>query len=101
MAVALNLLKEGQGDALVSAERLGRLERHTRQILEQIAAELSAGNIAADPFWRGEQHNACQWCDYASACQFREGRGGDRKRWLPTVKAADFWQRLESTGEEE
>ena len=83
------------GDALVSAERLGRLERHTGHILNAIAAELAAGNISADPFWRGPQHNACQWCDYAAACQFREGVGGDRRRWLPSVRAAEFWMGLE------
>ena len=84
------------GDALVSAERLGRLERHTRRILADIAAELAAGNIAADPFWRGPQQNACQWCDYAAACQFRDGVGGDRRRWLPSVKAEEFWTGLEA-----
>ena len=82
------------GEALVSAERLGRLERHTRQVLEDIAAELAAGSIAADPFWRGPQHNACQWCDYAAACQFRDGVGGDRRRWLPSVKAEEFWEKV-------
>lgn len=96
----LKVLKSGEitGEALVTAERLGRLERHTRNILARIAAELAAGNIAADPFWRGPQHNACQYCDYAAACQFREGTGGDKKRWLPAVKAADFWERLEENG---
>ncbi len=84
------------GDALVSAERLGRLEQHTRRILADIAAELAAGNIAADPFWRGPQQNACQWCDYAAACQFRDGVGGDRRRWLPSVKAEEFWAGLEA-----
>ena len=87
------------GDALVSAERLGRLEKHTRKVLEEVAAELSAGKITADPFWRGPQQNACQWCDYAAACQFREGVGGDCKRWLPSVKAKEFWEQLEK-GEE-
>ena len=97
----LRLRTDGQftGEALVSAEQLGRLERHTRKVLEDIAAELSAGNITADPFWRGPQHNACQWCDYAAACQFREGVGGDCRRWLPGVKAKDFWEQLEK-GEE-
>lgn len=82
------------GEALVSAERLGKLQAHTQTILEQVARELAAGNITADPFWRGERHNACQWCEYAAACQFREGRGGDRKRWLPTVGAEEFWENL-------
>ena len=86
------------GEALVSAERLGRLERHIGAILREIGAELAAGNIAADPFWRGSQQNACQWCDYAAACQFEDGRGSDRKRYLPTVRGADFWKNLDKQG---
>ncbi|BFK86591.1 helicase-exonuclease AddAB subunit AddB [Pseudoflavonifractor gallinarum] len=82
------------GDALVSAERLGRLERHISAILREIGAELAAGKIAADPFWRGPDHNACQWCDYAPACHFEEGRGEDRVRYFPTVKGEDFWRKL-------
>ena len=36
-----------------------------------------------------------QWCEYAAACQFREGRGDDRRRWLPKVGAEAFWEGLE------
>ncbi len=93
----VRLLSKGgvSGEALVSAERLGKLERHTRQMLGEVAAELAAGNIAADPFWRGPQQNACMWCDYAAACQFREGKGGDRRRWLSKVDAEEFWEGME------
>ena len=89
--------KSGQitGEALVSAQRLGKLARHTDHILRQIGQELAAGNINADPFWRGPEQNACQWCDYAAACHFEEGRGNDKKRWLPTVKGEDFWAAVE------
>ena len=86
---------EVTGEALVSAERLGKLKRHTQQILESIAQELAAGKISADPFWEGEDRNACKWCDYAAACQFREGSGGD---WLSGVKAEEFWSRLDGSG---
>ena len=79
------------GEALVSAQRLGRLAQHTQKVLLEIGRELAAGNINADPFWRGPEHNACQWCEYAAACHFEEGRGNDRRRWLPTVKGEDFW----------
>ena len=95
LPLTMNKSGDTGGEALVSAERLGKLERHTRQILRDIAAELAAGNIAADPFWQGPQHNACQWCEYAAACQFREGRGDDRRRWLPKVGAEAFWEGLE------
>ena len=77
--------REITGEALVSAERLGKLEQHTRQILNDIAAELAAGNIAADPFWRGPEKNACRFCDYAEACHFEEEQSGDRRRWLRPV----------------
>lgn len=77
------------GDALVSAERLGRLKGHTQAILHQICRELAAGNIDADPFWRGPAKNACLYCPYFQACQFEEKR--DHRRWIPSVKNSEFW----------
>lgn len=88
------------GEALVSAQRLGKLAKHTQKVLEDIGKELAAGNINADPFWRGPEHNACQWCEYAAACHFEEGRGNDRRRWLPTVKGEDFWTAVAKESEE-
>ena len=78
--------------ASLLSERLGRLGKHIQRVLEDICRELAAGNIAADPFWRGPDHNACQWCEYAAACHFEEGRGGDRRRFLPAVRGEEFWQ---------
>ena len=83
------------GEALATAERLGRLGGHLQRTLEEICRELAEGNIAADPFWRGPEKNACRFCDYAAACLFEEGRGGDCRRWLPSVKSRDFWKQLE------
>ena len=92
-AVGVAMAAERLGpEALVSAQRLGRLAAHTRRVLEDVGRELAAGNIAADPFWRGPDHNACQWCEYAAACHFEEGRGGDRRRFLPAVRGEEFWQ---------
>ena len=50
LPVRINKAGEIKGEALVSAERLGRLARHTDKILREVAEELAAGNIAADPF---------------------------------------------------
>mgnify|MGYP006956166341 FL=1 len=61
----------------------------------EIARELSAGNIAADPFWRGPEKNACLYCDYAAACHFEEGRGGDCRRYLPNLDGKAFWASIE------
>jgi ATP-dependent helicase/nuclease subunit B len=84
------------GDALASAERLGKLGQHIQLILGEICKELASGNIAADPFWRGADKNACRFCDYTAACHFEDGRGGDHRRWLASVSASEFWARVES-----
>ena len=86
---------EVTGEALVSAERLGRLERHVEQVLTDLTAEMARGTITADPFWRGESKNACLYCDYAAACQFREGVGGDRRRPMKSMKQAQFWAAMD------
>lgn len=88
------------GEALVTAQRLGKLKRHTQQILGEIGRELAAGTITADPFWRGPDKNACQYCDYRTACHFENGAGSDRWRYLPHMDAASFWNSIEGEQEE-
>ena len=83
------------GEALATAEQFGKLGCHIQQVLEDICRELGQGAIAADPFWRGPDHNACQWCEYAEACHFEEGRGGDCRRWAHKLAAADFWTEVD------
>ena len=82
------------GDALATAEQFGKLGRHIQSVLEEICRELACGDVSADPFWRGPDKNACHYCDYAAACHFEEGRGGDCRRWLPSLKAQEFWENM-------
>ena len=89
------------GDALASAEQLGRLGKHVRHILTDICAELAKGEVSADPFWRGPEKNACRYCDYAAACHFEEGRGGDRRRWMDKLGTVDFWTNLDTEDTED
>jgi ATP-dependent helicase/nuclease subunit B len=84
------------GDALVSAERLGRLKKHIQKILKDICIELNNGQITADPYWRSPTQNACLYCEYSSACHFEEELGEDHRRWMPTIKNSDFWSHLEA-----
>ncbi len=85
------------GEALASAEQFGKLARHIQTVLEEICRELARGDITADPYWRGPDKNACRYCEYAAACQFEEGHGSDCRRWMPTVKAQQFWESMEQT----
>lgn len=83
------------GEALVTAERLGRLKTHIQRILMEIAGELSSGVIDADPYWRGPEKNACLYCDYAAACHFEDGNGNDRRRYFPSIDGEHFWDFIE------
>ena len=82
-----------RGDWLLTAEQMEQLGRLVSDDLKAVAGELAAGNIDADPFWRGERENACQWCDYAQACHF-EPVCGDRVRWQKGLSAREFWAAL-------
>ena len=83
------------GDALASAVQLGKLQKHIHRILRDIAREIGGGNIQADPWYRDEQSTACRWCDFASACHFEDGRGGERSRYLYKVKGTEFWEQVD------
>ncbi len=82
-------------DSLASLERLGLLDRHIRRTLSGMAKELRAGSIAADPFFRSQSDNACLNCDYRGACQFAEGRGGEKSRYLPKYSPEEVWALME------
>ena len=88
-----------QGDALVSAERLGILERHIADTLRSMAAELRRGSIAADPYYRAQQECACANCDYVEACRFTDGENGEHMRPTPRLAATKVWNILEGGGE--
>lgn len=87
-----------RGDALVSAEQLGRLRRHVDDILHAVCRELQQGHVNADPYWRSPTRHACLYCDYANACHFDERLGEDRRRYLPSQKTGEFWAYLEEKG---
>ena len=75
-----------------------RSPRLAWETLEQIAAEMAAGNVDADPYWRSSEINACRWCDYRAACHFEECCGDVRRR-RKGLSSAEFWQAI--SGEKE
>jgi ATP-dependent helicase/nuclease subunit B len=86
------------GDSLASAAQLGRLKKHIEKILNEIGREFATGNVDADPYCHGTR-TACDYCDYRSACHFEEGESGDCLRYLSTVGAKEFWDKVEEETE--
>ncbi|MFR1422978.1 MAG: PD-(D/E)XK nuclease family protein, partial [Dysosmobacter sp.] len=95
----LRISKDGNlSGSLASAARLGKLGAYVDRLLGQISDELCSGNIDADPCCHSEEDSQCRFCDWVSACQFRDGRDRDRLRYILPVKPEEFWKELEEGG---
>ena len=81
--------------SIASAAQLGKLGQYVDKLLHQIANEVRQGNIDADPCCHSEDDSFCQYCDWADACHFQDGRGGDHLRYILPVKQEKFWKSLE------
>ena len=97
-------LRVGKDGDLSGSHRLRRPAGEAGHVCGQAAApdlrELRSGNIDADPCCHSEEDSQCRFCDWASACQFRDGRDRDRLRYILPVKPEEFWQELEEGGGE-
>lgn len=83
---------------VASAAQLGKLSRYVDRLLRRIAREVRDGNIDADPCCRSEEDAFCQFCQWAPACHFEDGRQGDHLHYITPVKPEEFWKEI---GEEE
>ncbi len=90
----------GGSDCLVTPDQMDALDRYITGALAAAAGELAAGNIDADPYWRGADHDPCRWCDYRAACHFEEGCG-DARRFRRGVSAKEFWQWMSQREEDQ
>lgn len=85
----------GSCNSLASAARMGMLARHIETTLGEMAGELHRGSIAADPWYRSQQENACLNCPYLDACFFSDGENGESCRTLPGLTDQQVWEKME------
>ena len=88
-------------DSLASLERFGVLSQHIKKILSGMAAELKRGSIAADPYYRSQQENACSGCDYFNVCHFSNGENDESFRYLTKLKPDKAWALMEGVEDDE
>ena len=92
----LNLRKDGSiSGSIASAAQLGKLSCHVEKVLHEITREIRDGNIDADPCCKSEEDTPCRYCDWAEACHFSDGRGGDHLRYILPVRQEEFWKLME------
>ena len=87
------------GDALASAEQLGVLSRHIDNTLRDMAKELRAGSLSADPWYRSQTDTACRYCDYAGACHFDDR--DDKIRYVTRLRPQEVWALMQNGKEAE
>ncbi|MCD7844756.1 MAG: PD-(D/E)XK nuclease family protein, partial [Oscillospiraceae bacterium] len=79
-------------ESLASLEQFGALSRYIDKTLSDLAAELRAGSVAADPWFKSARDNACQWCKFQEACLFDPA--GDGWRVRSHLTASQAWDRI-------
>ena len=98
----LRVGKDGNiSGSIASAAQLGKLGQYVDNLLRTIAQELREGNIDADPCCHNEDDSVCRYCDWASACHFKDGRDGDYLRYILPLRQEEFWDSLEEGGGDE
>lgn len=85
--------------SLATVAQLGRLGQYVDRLLHAITREVRDGVIDADPCCHDETDSVCQFCDWAPACHFEDGRGGDRLHYITKVTAAEFFDKLDEEGD--
>ncbi len=91
----------GISGGVATAAQLGKLGHYVDHLLHQIARELADGNIDADPCSHTPQDSACDYCEFVSACYFRDGQDRDRIRHMKKTEPEEFWQYVQQTTREE
>ena len=83
--------------SIATSAQLGKLGLYVEEQLRRMVRELASGNIDADPWARSEQDNACTYCEFAPACHFENGRGGDHIEYIRATGAEQLWEHVDRT----
>lgn len=92
--------KDGETEisgSIATSAQLGKLGLYVEEQLRRMVRELASGNIDADPWARSEQDSACTYCEFAPACHFENGRGGDRIEYICATGAEQLWEHVDRT----
>ena len=77
--------------AVATRDEFGVLEKYVMMLLKEIVDDITSGNIAANPYTRGNSHNACAYCPYGQVCHWEYVEG---RRDYAAMKPEEFWERI-------
>lgn len=77
---------------IATKEQFQLLSRYVFHLLGNMVADIASGNIEANPYTRGNSHNACRFCPYSAVCHSATVEG---RRNYKTVSSQQFWDQIE------
>lgn len=82
--------KDGSiGGNVASREQMKLLERYVFKVLARLVEDIGSGNTAPNPYTRGSEHNACNFCPYKVVCR---GTQEPNRRNYKTMTSREFWE---------
>ena len=67
------------------------LRKYVFSILRKLVNEIASGNVAPNPYTRGDSHNACKYCPYGAVCHKSSVAG---RRNYQAMKPQRFWDEI-------
>ena len=69
-----------------------KLKMYINEILSQFVDDISSGNVKANPYYRGNEDNACKYCPFEDVCHERELV---ERRVFAATDQKLFWEKIE------
>ena len=95
LPVKLNLDKTISAmSSVASSEQFVKLKDHVRGTLREMGELIMAGNLDANPYRRGPEESACDFCEFKRACLFDESGPNDKMRSFRHLKPDEVFRML-------
>ena len=76
---------------LADKAQLRLLKAYVFSLLGAMVDDIASGNVEANPYTRGNSHNACSFCPYGAVCHPEEVAG---RRDYKAMSADRFWDEI-------
>jgi ATP-dependent helicase/nuclease subunit B len=83
------------GDSLVTAKQIELLSKHVGNMIKSARKSISNGVTECKPYYKSENDNACNYCDYHEICGFDEAIG-DKHSYFSKKSNEEVWKDLET-----
>ena len=76
---------------IASREQFKMLNKYVFQLLRSMVDDIASGDVAPNPYSRGNRHNACRYCPYGSVCH---AAAVEDRRDYKTMTSQRFWDEI-------